>query len=423
MSGRISTRLQTFLAVMALGFLCGCGGSEAPPAGQAEATGSATEPTTAEPTPTQTAAPESDGAMAADSESAEAAKPEPDSPEALLREITVLKARPIEVANAEQAAAAANEAPVIEKERLHQIIELATQAIAKTHSDPEKEQLFNNAVHYLTDSRVQLALAGDAEQAQSLADDAEALFQRDSTSFAAVQAGFKVVELAQKTAEKFGGRNVEWVQAYSQQARLFAEKFPQEEGRAAVALISAGRLCEQVGLIDEARRCYGAVQASYPESPFAEQIAGIQRRLNLPGEVLELGGTTIDGGFISVKDFRGRAVMVVFWASSSAQFANDLPHLQQLEAKYGTDRLTIIGVNLDTDETAVDSFLEKTGIGWRQIFFASPEQRGTRNPVAMYYGINQVPVYWLIDTEGVVVASPLAIDQADAEIAEVLEAN
>ncbi|MFG0332649.1 MAG: TlpA family protein disulfide reductase, partial [Maioricimonas sp. JB049] len=348
---------------------------------------------------------------------------EPNSPEALLREITVLKARPIEVANAEQAAAAANEAPAIERERLHQIITLATEAIAKTHSDPQKEQLFNNAVHYLTDSRVQLALAGDAQQAQSLADDAEALFQRDSTSFAAVQSGYKVVELAQKTAERFGGRNIEWVQAYSQQARLFAAKFPQEEGRAAVALISAGRLCEGAGLIDEARRCYGTVQDRYPDSPFSEQIAGIQRRLNLPGEVLELGGTTIDGGFISVKDFRGRAVLVAFWASNSSQFASDVPHLQQLEAKYGTDRLTVIGVNMDTDETAVDSFLEKTGIGWRQIFFASPEQRGTRNPVAAYYGINQVPVYWLVDTEGVVAACPLSLDQADARIAEILEQN
>jgi hypothetical protein len=57
-------------------------------------------------------------------------------------------------------------------------------------------------------------------------------------------------------------------------------------------------------------------------------------------------------------------------------------------------------VNLDKDELAVDHFLEQTGIAWKHIFYSDPELRGSKNVVAKYYGVNNVPVYWLVDSEG-----------------------
>jgi hypothetical protein len=288
------------------------------------------------------------------------------------------------------------------------------------HDDQSREQLFNNAVHYFGDARMQLALLGEAEQAQLLSDDAETLYDRDKSSFAAIDSGFKVVELAEAMAARHGPEDREWVKAYANQARLFADRFPQEQGRVAVTLIAAGRKCEQFGLHDDARQCYYLVERLYPDSPFVQQIAGILRRLRLVGQPLELAGSTIDGGFLSADQFAGKPMLVAFWASNSETFRRDVPVLKQLTSRFGDDRLTVIGVNLDQDEYAVDAFLEETGIGWRQIFFSDADKRGGKSPVARFYGVHVVPTYWLIDARGIVVAAPVPAAELEARVEPLL---
>jgi hypothetical protein len=307
-----------------------------------------------------------------------------------------------------------------QQRRSERIIELAAAAIKEVHADPQREQLFNNAVHYLTDARMQLALLGYSDQSQLLAEDAQALFDRDPTSFAAVESGYKLVQLAESMAARHGAENREWITAYANQSRLFADRFPQEQGRSAVSLIAAGRKCEQFSLYQEARQCYLLVEELYPDSAFTAQIAGILRRLRLEGQPLDLAGPTIDGGFFKLEDFADKPLLVVFWSSKSETFRRDLPVIKEITDAYGEDQLTVVGVNLDEDEFAVDAFLESTGIGWRQIFFSEPEKRGGRNPVARYYGVHVVPTYWLANANGEVVAAPATIETLAACVAQVL---
>lgn len=387
---------------------------------------------------TDPAAPAGDGATVqappeAGIERPATADPEPQGAAAMIAEIARLRTLPdsvIEVSyesgarqESPERAATAAEITAEQQRRLNRIIDLAAAAIKEVHADPAREQLFNNAVHYLTDARMQLALLGEADQAQLLAEDAQALFDRDATSFAAVESGYKVVQLAESMASRHGAENREWVTAYANQSRLFAERFPQEQGRTAVSLIAAGRKCEQFHLHNDARQCYRLVEQLYPDSAFTAQIAGILRRLRMEGQPLDLAGPTIDGGFFKLEDFAGKPTLVVFWSSNSETFRRDLPVLQEITAAYDERELTVVGVNLDEDEFAVDAFLEESGIGWRQIFFSDVDKRGGRNPVARYYGVHVVPTYWLADAAGKVVAAPAPIEGLAAQVAEMTSDN
>ena len=382
---------------------------------------------------TDPAAPSGQGATAqtppeAGIERPATADPEPQGAAAMIAEIARLRTLPgsvIEIRYENGARQESAERPPTEAEiaaeqerRLNRIVDLAAAAIKEVHADPAREQLFNNAVHYLTDARMQLALLGHDEQAQLLAEDAQALYDRDKTSFAAVEAGFKVVQLAESMASRHGAENRGWVTAYANQSRLFAERFPQEQGRTAVSLIAAGRKCEQFHLPNDARQCYRLVEQLYPDSAFTSQIAGILRRLRMEGQPLDLAGPTIDGGFFKLEDFAGKPTLVVFWSSNSETFRRDLPVLQEITAAYDASELTVVGVNLDEDEFAVDAFLEASGLGWRQIFFSDLDKRGGRNPVARYYGVHVVPTYWLADAAGKVIASPAPIEGLAAQVAQ-----
>src|SRR5690606_362902 len=86
------------------------------------------------------------------------ATPEKGTPEWILREIARIRTQLPAIEDGAALSAAA-------RSQHETIIGLARQVVAATHQDPTREQLFNNAVHYLSDSRLALALDGDTEQA------------------------------------------------------------------------------------------------------------------------------------------------------------------------------------------------------------------------------------------------------------------
>lgn len=331
--------------------------------------------------------PESD---AADDEPLVMKEPDPGTPEWLVREIALTRAK-----------SAQKDDPAYRQQQ-EEIIKLALQAVVKTHSDKEREQIFNNAVHYLADARMQLALLGDSTQVQCLIDDAEQLYRRDAKSFAAMESALKLVQLAEQKAAQQGEEEQKWAKEFSRQARLFAERFPQETHRVALNLISASRACDRARLQQEALTCLSIIKEKFADTPFAEQTAPMMRRLQLPGNPLtDFGGSTHDGGHLTIDQYQGRVVLIAFWASNSARFRSDLKEIRRVLETYPT-AIRAIGVNLDRDETAVDRFLEETGIGWKHIFYSDPEKRGAHNLVARHYGVTNVPTYWLVDRNGIV---------------------
>ncbi|MEZ6068557.1 MAG: redoxin domain-containing protein [Planctomycetaceae bacterium] len=296
---------------------------------------------------------------------------------------------------------------------LKQAVTHAGQAIAATLNDPSRESLFTNAVHYLSAAHRELAILGESEHARRLAEVAEAMFVAKPESAAAAASAAQLVELARGMALLYGEQNDEWVRAHANQARLFAERFPNETSRASVALLEAGRTCERFQLEKEARDCYLLLKDRYADTPFAEDVQSVLRRMSLVGKTLnsqDFGGPTIDGGFISIEQYRDRHTLVVFWSSGSPTFAEDIAKLQKWQAEAGQSA-AIIGVNLDQDEGAVDQFLESHPLVWRQVFSADPEQRGTYNPVAAHYGVVTVPHYWLVDPSGKVLRVGTSFDE------------
>ena len=350
----------------------------------------------------------------------------PGSHEFLLREMTRLRTAPLDVVKQpipgqpgkfEEKKLTEEQATEELKRRCHVIVEKAMQIVVATTNDPAKEKLFNNAVHFLCDARMKLALAGEADQTELLNQDAEALFKRNKDSFAAAEAGYRLVQLAQVKAEANGKQDAQLATVFARQARLFAERFPKEVNRAPMALLSAGRFCELFGAPAEAKACYEVVETKFGGTPFADQVAGCLRRIRLPGQTLtEFGGPTLDGGFVKLEDYAGKPMLIVFWSKDSETFNRDLPRLLAADAKYSKAGLAIIGVNLDREELPLEQYLEKSGISWRQIFHTAASSRGVRNPVAVHYGVTSVPTYWLIDGKGRVLAAPLSIDQLEAGI-------
>jgi hypothetical protein len=309
------------------------------------------------------------------------------------------------------------------RSRNEQIIDLAREVLVLTQSDPQKERVFTAAVHYLMNARAELALQGDPTDINKLVKNVEELYYRDPKSRAAADASYLLAVFVSKGAQKYGQQEPRWVAEFATQARLFAMNFPNESARAINLLSSAAWSCELFGLKDEAIGCYQSMQEQFPDSDQTALAVSSLRRLNLNETTLQLAGPTIDGGFVSVEEYRGKVLLIVFWRAGAKQFVGDLETLMGVADRYQRHGFEILGVNLNKDEQAIESFLETYPVGWQQIFHPDRAKRGWQHPIAVYYGVRKVPMYWLISKQGTVHSTHVKIEQLESRVRLLLGAT
>lgn len=334
------------------------------------------------------------------------ATPEKDSPEWFILQMTRLKLRPLgdDVDALTQTPETLAE---LRRERNEQLVNLATETIARTHKNKSEagRRYFDLAVHHLLEAELQLALTGDKEHIDAIYEHASSLYDRDPESKSAIEAGQVLIAFSRMNAQRFGQQEPKWLEEYGRLARQFAKSFPQEERHAVSVLMAAGQSCELHGLTTDALQCYATIQDQFPKNAAATRVTGIVRRLNLKGQTLELAGPTLGGGFVNASEMTGKPLLVVFWTTQAQPFVKQLSTLQKLLGQIESDRLNVVSVNLDEDdnESAVQTFLETNGLAWPTIFQSDAEKRGWNNPIALHYGIQSVPLYWVVSSKGIVV--------------------
>ena len=306
--------------------------------------------------------------------------------------------------------------------RNRKIVELTQQAISRTHDqkDKDNDRRFTTAARQLLEARLQLALLGEEADIEALYGDAGALYKRDPKSPAAAEGAYTLVNFAYTNARAKTTPDLHWLLEFARQAEHYAVTFPKEELKSTPLLFTAARSCELNNRPDEALRCYTLLQERFPQSPFAARSAGIIRRLKLAGNLIELSGPKLDGQSFSTNELLGQVIVVVSWSTEAKPFHDMLPQLQELSKKYGKQGVTFVGLNFDEEVSPVSEYVLQNKLGWTQIHFTNPAQRGWNNPIALFYGILEIPAIWVIDAQGNVVSTSVKADQLEGLIRQQL---
>jgi len=178
----------------------------------------------------------------------------------------------------------------------------------------------------------------------------------------------------------------------------FLTKFPDSDEVPSVLLHLAN--ANEFNAEEEmARKQYTKLVENYPATDPGKKAAGALRRLDLEGKSFAIKGTGLQNDTVDSSQYRGKTVLVVFWASWASPVKLDLPELVKVYDKYHTRGLEIVGVNLDNDRGELDAFLKEHQLGWPQIF----ENGGMESRLAVEYGIISLPTMFLVDAQGKVV--------------------
>jgi thiol-disulfide isomerase/thioredoxin len=184
---------------------------------------------------------------------------------------------------------------------------------------------------------------------------------------------------------------------------------------AAEAMLQLGIAREYAGQDEDARKWYARIVRDFADSPQAKKAAGAVTRLDSVGRAITLRGKSPDGGTVDLASYRGKVVLVQYWATWSAPAKNDMATLKQLAAKYGP-KFTVLGISLDTNAKDLTAYLAENKLGWPQIF----EEGGPDNRLANLLGIITVPTMILVDQEGKVVNRNVQTSEIEAELKKLL---
>ncbi len=126
----------------------------------------------------------------------------------------------------------------------------------------------------------------------------------------------------------------------------------------------------------------------------------------------EPGVTDAFGGSVGLADFRGRVVLVNFWATWCAPCVREMPSLDRLQAKLGPEGLLVMAVSQDRKGlAAAEPFYREQGLDNLEIFL------DPKGAFARAMGVGGLPTSLLIDDRGRVVGGlegPLEWDGPEA---------
>lgn len=195
----------------------------------------------------------------------------------------------------------------------------------------------------------------------------------------------------------------------------FVQSYPKAEDTPDVMMQLATGL-EFAGKAVEAKKWFTELAEKAPDTAAGKKATGALVRLDAKGKPLPLAFAGLEGGKVDIKNYRGRAVLVVFWATWCKPCAQDLPKLRAAYQQYRNQGFEVIGVNLDNQPNGVKAYMQQNGMTWPQVF----EPGGLQSPPSQAFGVISLPTMFLTDKQGLVHSRPASMDDVTTALPELL---
>ncbi len=165
-----------------------------------------------------------------------------------------------------------------------------------------------------------------------------------------------------------------------------------------------------------AQRFLEKYQKTEPEA--AAQVAQLMKMSGsfiAGGEAPDFTMNDRDGKPVKLSDFRGKVMLVDFWASWCGPCRRENPHVVELYKHYHDKGFDVLGVSLDKTKEPWLQAIEKDGLVWNHV----SDLQGWSNQAAQLYGVTSIPSTVLVDKDGKILARNLRGDQLTAKLKEI----
>ncbi len=162
------------------------------------------------------------------------------------------------------------------------------------------------------------------------------------------------------------------------------------------------------------------LDASLNGTSYVEQIESMIARMEkvqVGSEAPDFTLPDVDGNPVSLSSFRGKYVLVDFWAAWCPDCRKENPNIVSAWEKYKNKNFTVLGVSLDRNRDQWLAAIEKDKLAWTQV----SDLKYWSSDAAVLYCIRWIPMSFLIDPEGKIVAIGLEGDELHNKLEELLK--
>ena len=206
-------------------------------------------------------------------------------------------------------------------------------------------------------------------------------------------------------------------EAWLKQLEGFVDEHKASE-HVAEALLQLAMASEFAGNNEAAQKWYERLVADFAKNPSAAKARGAIRRLKSAGQPFALKGADVRGGGVDLNQYRGKAVLVHYWSTSSPTCKADHDMLADLFKKYGGAKFDVIGVSLDYSQDELTAYLRANPqLRWKQLF----EPGGFESRLANEMGVITSPLMVLVDDKGQVANANVQPAELEDELKKLLD--
>jgi S1-C subfamily serine protease/thiol-disulfide isomerase/thioredoxin len=192
-------------------------------------------------------------------------------------------------------------------------------------------------------------------------------------------------DFLRRLAEKSGNRTTQGLSCFLLAMRLTEDEAAGDDGRR-----------EALALFDRVEREYADVRvAGSALGEEAAEMAYVFKYLSVGQAAPEIVGKDVDIVDFKLSDFRGKVVLLDFWANWCPHCVRMYPHERQLLEKHSAEPFAIVGVNVDDRET-LREVQDARQVTWRSW------SDGPQGPIVRQWRVDGFPTLYLIDRQGVI---------------------
>jgi len=145
-----------------------------------------------------------------------------------------------------------------------------------------------------------------------------------------------------------------------------------------------------------------------------EETKKISRALVEGSKFPDFDEKDVAGEPLSIGNYKGKVVMIDFWATWCGPCVGELPNVLDTYKKHHDEGFNIIGISLDKDKEKLTSFTKERKMPWQQFF----DGKMWSNKLAVKYGVQSIPMTYLLDGEGKIIGKGLRGEELEDAVAK-----